>query len=52
MKRDDPQFKLRLPQEMKDWLQAAAKSKYHSMQAEVLSMIAEAMRKDESKSNA
>ncbi len=41
------QFKLRLPQELKDWLEKKAKAKYHTMQAEMLGLIAEAKRKDE-----
>lgn len=47
MNRTDAQFKLRLPQELKDWIESQAKSNYHSMQAEVLGIIAEAKRKSE-----
>ncbi|MCF6780920.1 MULTISPECIES: Arc family DNA-binding protein [Stutzerimonas] len=44
----EAQFKLRLPQDIKEWLSRRAQAGYHSMQAEVLGIIAEAKRKDES----
>lgn len=47
MSHTDAQFKLRLPQELKDWIEAQARGNYHSMQAEVLGIIAEAKRKSE-----
>lgn len=45
--RFDAQFKLRLPADLKEWLELKAKANYHSMQAEVLGLIQEAKRKDE-----
>ncbi|MBD9675527.1 Arc family DNA-binding protein [Pseudomonas sp. PDM18] len=47
MKHTEAQFKMRMPQEMKAWLETKAKSRFHSMQAEVLGLIAEAKQRDE-----
>lgn len=45
--RPKAQFKLRLPDEHKDWVERKAKAGFHSMQAVVLGLIEEAKRKDE-----
>jgi hypothetical protein len=45
--RPKAQFKLRLPDEHKDWVDRKAKASFHSMQAVVLGLIEEAKQKDE-----
>ncbi len=47
MSRNDAQFKLRLPAELKAWLEERARTNFHSMQAEILGMVAEAKKRDE-----
>ncbi|KTT24263.1 Arc domain-containing protein [Pseudomonas oryzihabitans] len=47
MSRNDAQFKLRLPADLKAWLEARAKENFHSMQAEILGLILEAKKQDE-----
>lgn len=41
------QFKLRLPDDHKAWIERKAQEGFHSMQAVILGLIAEAKRKDE-----
>ena len=52
MGRNDTQFKLRLPEELKQWLKEKAQHGYHSMQAEALGIIAEAKRRDDAREKA
>ena len=47
MARADAQFKLRLPGSHKAWVEIKAKEGFHSMQAVILKLIDEAMRRDE-----
>jgi hypothetical protein len=47
VKTDNTQFKLRIPQELKDWLAGEAKKSFHSMQAEILGIIADAKKRKE-----
>ncbi|WP_137279219.1 Arc family DNA-binding protein [Pseudomonas rhizoryzae] len=47
MSRNDAQFKLRLPSDLKAWLEEKAKENYHSMQAVILGLIVEAKKRDE-----
>lgn len=46
MARTDVQFKLRLPQSHKLWVERKSKDGFHSMQAVISKLIAEAMRQD------
>ena len=47
MARSDAQFKLRLPDSHKVWVERKAKEGFHSMQAVVLKLVDEAMKRDE-----
>ena len=46
--RSHAQFKLRLPEDHKEWVEKKAREGFHSMQAVVLKLIDEAKKKDES----
>ncbi len=47
MARTDAQFKLRLPDSHKVWVEKKAREGYHSMQAVLLKLIDEEMKRDE-----
>jgi hypothetical protein len=47
MPRSDAQFKLRLPEPHRAWVERKAKEGFHSMQAVLLKLVDEAMKCDE-----
>jgi hypothetical protein len=47
MARSDAQFKLRLPESHKAWVEKKAKEGFHSMQAVLLKLVDEAMKSDQ-----